>query len=933
MSFFTFLYNLILGPLVLLFDTVYAIMYRMTGNEGLSIIALSLAINLLILPLYRQADAMQEAERLRLEKLSPGVDHIKKVFKGDERFMMLQTYYRQNDYKPYYALSGSVSLLLEIPFFIAAYRFLSGLDILKGASFGPIADLGLQDGLIHIAGHHVNLLPVLMTAINIVSGYIYTRDMPLKSKIQLYGMALVFLVFLYTSPSGLVFYWTLNNVFSLVKNVFYRIKNPKLFLCAMSTCFAAVMLPYLLFWSPIDTIRMKLFTSAGLALMLTPLPLYYLIKRRGGISVKLSEATPTDNAIFYICCVCMAVMTGVLIPSAVISSSPEEFVSVVDFHSPVRYVLHAASLAAGTFLVWINLFYRLASPTAKKICSLVSVIVTGSAIINYMFFGKNYGNMSSLLQYDTIRYTAKADYLPNALALLLFAAAILALVRFVRSQAPVILRSVSLATCAALVIMSCMNIFTIQSSFGKLKGSMSEITNNQGVSFNLDKKGKNVVFVMLDRAIGDFFPYIMNEKPELQEKFAGFTYYPNTISYGNCSLLGFPGLYGGYEYIPEEMNKRDGLTIAKKQDEALKIMPSIFLQNGYEVTVCDPTLAGFHWVPNLSVFDEYPEIKKYITKGVVGRSTDQQTTEDLLNRNFFAYSIFRTSPSVLHLSVYNKGLYNHSGKTQGIQVIDNMYKASGGFDGTESLFANTYSALKSFPAMTRITDSGANTFLMISNDTAHDIVMLQEPGYEPSDNIDNTEFEENPPVRYAADGSKLVFKTVKQLTHYQCNMAAMIQLGNWLDYLRENGVYDNTRIIIAADHGRNLDYLFDKCIENGKGDTHTAIHDALIYDPLLLVKDFDSQELITDASFMTNADTPTLAFAGLVEDPVNPFTGNKITSDGKNAPVHHIAGTRTWNLDDYKGDEKQYKNLIWVELSGTDTTDRGAWRVIGKKLQ
>ena len=725
MSFFTFLYNLILGPLVLLFDTVYAIMYRMTGNEGLSIIALSLAINLLILPLYRQADAMQEAERLRLEKLSPGVDHIKKVFKGDERFMMLQTYYRQNDYKPYYALSGSVSLLLEIPFFIAAYRFLSGLDILKGASFGPIADLGLQDGLIHIAGHHVYLLPVLMTAINIVSGYIYTRDMPLKSKIQLYGMALVFLVFLYTSPSGLVFYWTLNNVFSLVKNVFYRIKNPKLVLCAMSTCFAAVMLPYLLFWSPIDTIRMKLFTSAGLALMLTPLPLYYLIKRRGGISVKLSEATPTDNAIFYICCVCMAVMTGVLIPSAVISSSPEEFVSVADFHSPVRYVLHAASLAAGTFLVWINLFYRLASPTAKKICSLVSVIVTGSAIINYMFFGKNYGNMSSLLQYDTIRYTAKADYLPNALALLLFAVAILALVRFVRSQAPVILRSVSLATCAALVIMSCMNIFTIQSSFGKLKGSMSEITNNQGVSFNLDKKGKNVVFVMLDRAIGDFFPYIMNEKPELQEKFAGFTYYPNTISYGNCSLLGFPGLYGGYEYIPEEMNKRDGLTIAKKQDEALKIMPSIFLQNGYEVTVCDPTLAGFHWVPNLSVFDEYPEIKKYITKGVVGRSTDQQTTEDLLNRNFFAYSIFRTSPSVLHLSVYNKGLYNHSGKTQGIQVIDNMYKASGGFDGTESLFANTYSALKSFPAMTRITDSGANTFLMISNDTAHDIVMLQ----------------------------------------------------------------------------------------------------------------------------------------------------------------------------------------------------------------
>ena len=32
---------------------------------------------------------------------------------------------------------------------------------------------------------------------------------------QLYTMALFFLVFLYTSPAGLVFYWTLNNLFSL----------------------------------------------------------------------------------------------------------------------------------------------------------------------------------------------------------------------------------------------------------------------------------------------------------------------------------------------------------------------------------------------------------------------------------------------------------------------------------------------------------------------------------------------------------------------------------------------------------------------------------------------------------------------------------------------------------------------------------------------
>ena len=40
--------------------------------------------------------------------------------------------YRQNNYSPTNALRGSVSLLLEIPFFIAAYHFLSNLELLRG---------------------------------------------------------------------------------------------------------------------------------------------------------------------------------------------------------------------------------------------------------------------------------------------------------------------------------------------------------------------------------------------------------------------------------------------------------------------------------------------------------------------------------------------------------------------------------------------------------------------------------------------------------------------------------------------------------------------------------------------------------------------------------------------------------------------------------
>ena len=197
MSIGRLLYQLLLGPLELVFDVIYSLAYQITEHPGMAIVFLSLAMNFLVLPLYRRADAMQEEERLQSLRMKPGIDQIKKMFKGDERFMILQTYYRQNNYKPYYALKGSLSLLLEIPFFIAAYHYLSELSLLQGASFGPISDLGHPDQLIHLGGISLNLLPILMTVINIISGAIYTKGMPIKSKVQLYGMALIFLVFLY----------------------------------------------------------------------------------------------------------------------------------------------------------------------------------------------------------------------------------------------------------------------------------------------------------------------------------------------------------------------------------------------------------------------------------------------------------------------------------------------------------------------------------------------------------------------------------------------------------------------------------------------------------------------------------------------------------------------------------------------------------------
>ena len=162
------LYQLLLAPLILIYELVFGIAKDFTNNNGFSIFVLSLTVNVLLLPLYKRADAIQDEERALEKKMERWTTHIKKTFSGDERFMMLQAYYRQNGYKPYYALKGSLPLLLEIPFFIAAYNLLSGMQCLQGMSFGIIKDLGQEDAMFTIGSFPVNVLPILMTLINII---------------------------------------------------------------------------------------------------------------------------------------------------------------------------------------------------------------------------------------------------------------------------------------------------------------------------------------------------------------------------------------------------------------------------------------------------------------------------------------------------------------------------------------------------------------------------------------------------------------------------------------------------------------------------------------------------------------------------------------------------------------------------------------------
>ena len=132
MPFFDAVFTILIKPLELLFEVIFALSNRIVPSPAVNLIIMSLAINFIVLPLYRRADILQQEARDTEAKLRPMADHIRKSFKGDEKTMMLQTYYSQMHYNPLSSMKSIISLLLQIPFFIAAYQFLSHLDLLAG---------------------------------------------------------------------------------------------------------------------------------------------------------------------------------------------------------------------------------------------------------------------------------------------------------------------------------------------------------------------------------------------------------------------------------------------------------------------------------------------------------------------------------------------------------------------------------------------------------------------------------------------------------------------------------------------------------------------------------------------------------------------------------------------------------------------------------
>lgn len=915
MTFGNVLNSLILGPLTILFESIFALTNTLISNPGLSIVALSLIMNILVLPLYKRADDMQEESRLVEAKLKKGVTHIKKHFTGDERMMILQAYYSENHYKPTHALKGSISLLLQIPFFMAAYNFLSNLADLQGASLGPISNLGAPDGLIVIGGLSINLLPILMTLINVISSAIYLKGFPLKTKIQIYGMAAFFLVFLYTSPSGLVFYWTLNNVFSLGKTIYYKLKVPsRVIHIAIAVAglgiagFGAVMYQ--------GAMRTRV-CLIGLGVLMQIAWFWPTISRRLEGRVRKTPMEP-NKKLFVAGSALLSVLVGALVSSTYIAASPQEFVDVTYFYHPLWYVLNTLCLSAGTFMIWMRVFYWLAKPKTKIVMERGVWILSGVMLMNYMFFGLNLGNLSPMLQYETGMNFAVAEKLLNTVLVLVVA---VVLYLFVKKWGKV-------ATNILVVVTVVIGAMSLKNTFD-IKKSIDAIVNAEDTTelqFQLDKDGQNVVVIMLDRAVGEYVPYILNEKPELKEQFDGFTYYSNTISFGDHTNFCVPSLMGGYEYTPVELNSDASRSLVDKHNEALKVMPVLFSQNGFDVTVSDPPYANYNWIPDLSIYDEHSDIQAFNSNGRFNSEEQKEYSVEAKYRNFFCFSLMKCMPVMMQSLMYEGGNYFITAKTGEPYFANQIMSGLSAARGYADNFMNSYNTLSNLSTMTNITSTGKNTFMVMSNEITHFEQLLQTPDYVPVDKVDNREYDEAHSDRFTlSDGSTLEVTTDRHIKSYHSHMAALIQIGKWLDYLKENGVYDNTRIIIASDHGHTLFQSDDLAFD----DPNFASTSAEDYFPLLMVKDFNSEGFTISDEFMTNADVPTLATNGVIENPLNPFTGNPINSDEKTAHDQYIIVSTNWDISKNQGNT--FEAARWISVS-EDLWNKDKWEFYNEEV-
>lgn len=181
-------------------------------NWGLAIIGVTIVVKAILYPLTKA----QYTSMAKMRMLQPKIQEMRERF-GDDRQRMSQEMmklYKEEKVNP---LGGCLPILLQMPIFIALYwTFLEAVEFRHAPFFGWIQDLSAQDPYY--------ILPLLMGASMFLLQKMSPTPVadPMQQKVMMF-MPVMFTFFFLWFPSGLVLYWLVSNLITIVQQqLIYR---------------------------------------------------------------------------------------------------------------------------------------------------------------------------------------------------------------------------------------------------------------------------------------------------------------------------------------------------------------------------------------------------------------------------------------------------------------------------------------------------------------------------------------------------------------------------------------------------------------------------------------------------------------------------------------------------------------------------------------
>jgi YidC/Oxa1 family membrane protein insertase len=211
----------------LVFGALLAIQ-QVVGDWGMSIILLTIAVRILLLPLtWKQTKAMVE-----LQRIQPKLKELQEKYKDDKEKYQEETlkFYQENKVNP---LGGCLPLILQMPILFALYAVLGNqgnkagklIQHLQqthetGTFYGLIPDISKTPAAIYASHDYAMLVPyVLLVLLFGVSVWLPQALMPGdKQQKQIGGfMAIFMLYFGWISPAGVLLYWDVSSLWGVVQ--------------------------------------------------------------------------------------------------------------------------------------------------------------------------------------------------------------------------------------------------------------------------------------------------------------------------------------------------------------------------------------------------------------------------------------------------------------------------------------------------------------------------------------------------------------------------------------------------------------------------------------------------------------------------------------------------------------------------------------------